>query len=218
MQNNHTKAKCLLCPEIKIIQGSILSSSNFVKHLKSRHEDSYNEYLSQKKERKINSSDNVSNVQTKLMTFITSCMLPLSIVEHPDFRALFNNSTDKCCSRKTISNKLSSFHNNVMKGLNREIDANNFFCTTADIWSCKKRSFLRVTCHWIGNDLKRKSAALACHRFSGAHTFDAIAECLVDIHAKFRLDNSNIVATVTDNGSNFVKVLLFEFLLSVKLI
>lgn len=53
--------------------------------------------------------------------------------------------------------------------------------------------------------MQRKSVAIACRRFPGAHTAERIADILTDIHASFGLDSNKIVATVTDNGSNFVK-------------
>ena len=53
--------------------------------------------------------------------------------------------------------------------------------------------------------LKRESATLACTRFKGVHSFDKIAEKLQDIHGEFGLNSKKIIATVTDNGSNFVK-------------
>ena len=62
-----------------------------------------------------------------------------------------------------------------------------------------------VTAHWIREDLSRISVALACIRFKGSHTFDAIAEQLFNIDSDFGLDHHNIAFTVTDNGSNFVK-------------
>lgn len=74
------------------------------------------------------------------------------------------------------------------------------------MWSSKKRSFLGVTAHWINvNSLKRQSAVLACRRFQGTHNFDRIAEMLCDIHSEFDLDSSKVLATVTDNASNFAK-------------
>lgn len=81
----------------------------------------------------------------------------------------------------------------------------SFFCTTVDIWSSKSRSFLGVTCHWVGDNLDRKSATIACRRLSGAHTYDKVAEMLENIHMAFGLSSNKLVATVTDNGSNFVK-------------
>lgn len=62
-----------------------------------------------------------------------------------------------------------------------------------------------VTCHWVGDNLHRKSAAIACRRLSGAHTYDKIAEMLGNIHTAFGLSLNEVVDTVTDNGFNFVK-------------
>lgn len=78
-------------------------------------------------------------------------------------------------------------------------------CTTADIWTAHNRSFFGVTVHWIEmNTLERKSAALACSRFRGRHTFDLIASTLEEIHTKYHISDK-VLGTVTDNGSNFVK-------------
>ena len=63
-----------------------------------------------------------------------------------------------------------------------------------------------MTAHWIGADtLQRKSAALACARVTGKHTFDVIADKIYKIHSQYH-KVKNIVVTITDNGSNFVKV------------
>ena len=55
------------------------------------------------------------------------------------------------------------------------------------------------------NTLDRKSAALACKRFLGTLSSENIANMLTDIHNSYGLSCEKIVATVTDNGSNFVK-------------
>jgi hypothetical protein len=39
----------------------------------------------------------------------------------------------------------------------------------------------------------------------GSHTYDVVAEHLMNIHSDFGLDHTNIAFTVTDNGSNMVK-------------
>lgn len=65
-----------------------------------------------------------------------------------------------------------------------------------------------MTVHWIDEkSLKRCKAALACIRVTGHHTYDVLAEKISHVHEKFGL-NGKISATVTDNGSNFVKLLL----------
>ncbi|XP_029053853.1 uncharacterized protein LOC114881280 [Osmia bicornis bicornis] len=92
-----------------------------------------------------------------------------------------------------------------MCDVKEELKTVEFVCTTADIWSGRRRSFFGVTAHWITPNLKRKSAALACRRFPGMHAFDKITELLHNIHAEFGLNGEKIVATITDNASNFAK-------------
>lgn len=53
--------------------------------------------------------------------------------------------------------------------------------------------------------MKRESAALACRRFKGTHSFDKIAELITEINDFYGLDSVKIVKTITDNGSNFLK-------------
>jgi len=45
----------------------------------------------------------------------------------------------------------------------------NYVCTTADIWTVKRKSYMGMTVHYIkdGEELSRVSAALACRRFMG---------------------------------------------------
>ena len=62
-----------------------------------------------------------------------------------------------------------------------------------------------MTAHWIDNvTLGRLSAALACRRLRGSHTFLALASALESVHRDYGISRS-VVMTTTDNGSNFVK-------------
>lgn len=53
--------------------------------------------------------------------------------------------------------------------------------------------------------MQRVSVAIACQRFRGIHSYKTIAEMLDYIYAKYGIKITQIIATVTDNGSNFVK-------------
>ncbi|XP_031327898.1 uncharacterized protein LOC116159121 [Photinus pyralis] len=132
-------------------------------------------------------------------------MSALNIIEHPSFLALFKGMNVKVPSRKTLMKRISEHHELNMCDIKQKLSNIDFVSTTADIWSNKRRSFLGVTVHWIEEDSTRGSAAIACKRFMGTHSYRNIAEILENINFKFGLTQNKIVGTITDNGSNFVK-------------
>lgn len=78
-------------------------------------------------------------------------------------------------------------------------------CMKADLWIAHNVSFLGMICRWIEeNTRERKSAALACARVTGQHTFDVLATIISERHAEHKLQHK-VRGTVTGNGSNFVK-------------
>ncbi|XP_029157801.1 NAD-dependent protein deacetylase Sir2B-like [Nylanderia fulva] len=97
-------------------------------------------------------------------------------------------------------------HNEHMEIIKNELKNVKYVCTTADVWTAPDRRILGVTAHWLcEKTLKRKSAALACKRIEGTHSAEIVATELDKINELFELNYKKIVATVTDNGSNFVK-------------
>ena len=69
--------------------------------------------------------------------------------------------------------------------------------TTADVWTAHHRSYLGMTVHWIDDkSLKSQKAFVACVHITGHRTYDILAGSGLQ---------GKISATVTDNGSNFVK-------------
>uniref|UniRef100_A0A3Q2NTB9 HAT C-terminal dimerisation domain-containing protein n=1 Tax=Fundulus heteroclitus TaxID=8078 RepID=A0A3Q2NTB9_FUNHE len=117
-------------------------------------------------------------------------MLPLNTVDSPSLRAIINTIPT------TISPELS------LKAALKDV---HFVSTAADIWSANNRSCLGLTVHWISEStLERNKVASACRRIRGRHTYDVIGTEIENVHSSYGLLNK-VVATVTDNGSNFVK-------------
>lgn len=220
-----TVVQCVKCePKIVELKGYGNSSSNFVTHLKRRHgNDAAEEYKNHLrsigppnkkiktfvKQLKIKTTQ--ENFESEIMNFFLHSMVPLRCVEDPYFIKIFDtlnisNSGLHILSRRSLCRKIDTYYEKNKIELNENLKDTQFVCTTVDIWSGKKRSFLGVTCHWISStDLKRVSKALACRRFKGSHTYDRISDLINEIHLEFNLNPSKIIATVTDNGSNFVK-------------
>lgn len=66
-------------------------------------------------------------------------------------------------------------------------------------------AFLGMTAHWIDpSTFVCGHAALACKRVRGRHTYDVIANEIEQVHSAYGL-GSKVIATVTDNRTNFIK-------------
>lgn len=108
----------------------------------------------------------------KLVNYVVNSMKPLSTVDDPNFRQLFEGigTNVTIMSRRTLSRKIESQTSSIIKKLIITLQNIKYVCTTADIWSTKHRSFMGVTAHWIDeHTLERLSGTLACRRFKGVH-------------------------------------------------
>lgn len=61
-----------------------------------------------------------------------------------------------------------------------------------------------MNAHWLGGDLTRRTAVLACRRVTGSHTYDVVGKAMVDVLIEFEILHK-VVRITTDNGSNFRK-------------
>ncbi len=148
-----------------------------------------------------------SAVSILIFDFVIDDVQPFSLVEQPSFKKLIEGisggKTVMC--RKTLVQRIEREFAAMRENLTATLKKVAYVCTTADLWTAHNRSFFGMTCHWIEeHTLERKSAALACARVKGRHTFDVLAAKISEIHADYKLQHK-VRATVTDNGSNFVK-------------
>jgi hypothetical protein len=147
-----------------------------------------------------------------IVKYVVNDMRPLRTVESDSFKVLvtgLNPAVTVMC-RKTLRGILKNKYDSdsMLQTLKSELGSTRYICTTADIWSSAHRSFLGMTAHWFGTDghgsLRRKSAALACMRFKGKHSYDHIAAGISQTHAHYDIEEK-VLKTCTDNGSNMVK-------------
>ena len=141
-------------------------------------------------------------IENRVIKYIVKEMLPLHTVEKESFRELVQGTV---LCRKTLSVQLQDKSVARTSDLRNRLSQEIAVCTTTDVWSCMKRSYLGVTAHWVAADLTRQSAALACRRLKGSHTYDIIADALLSILTQYGLDHRSITFAVTDNGANMVK-------------
>jgi hypothetical protein len=148
-----------------------------------------------------------TKVDELITNYIVTEMRPICTVEKASFIELVTelapSRTVPC--RKTMSVRINTNYTAMLSDLKSVLSAVSHVCTTADIWSSHNRSYMGMTVHWIADAYIRKSATISCRRFTGAHTYDRIAEVISAVHADFDLPLDKITSTVTDNASNFAK-------------
>ncbi|XP_059427324.1 zinc finger BED domain-containing protein 4-like isoform X2 [Carassius carassius] len=141
-----------------------------------------------------------------VFNFIVEDVQPISILEQPGFRKLIEalSRGNKVMCRNAFITRLEVASNKMKGELKDKLDKVQTLCTTADVWSVQDRSYFGMTCHWLEDNLERKSAALACTRIPISYTCETIIAKIQEIHSSYNIE-SKVQATVTDNGNNFVK-------------
>ncbi|XP_016129110.1 zinc finger BED domain-containing protein 1 isoform X1 [Sinocyclocheilus grahami] len=147
-----------------------------------------------------------SRLNTLVFNFIVEDVQPISILEQPGFRKLIEalSRGNKVMCRNTFITRLEVASNKMKGELKAKLDKVQTLCTTADVWSVQDRSYFGMTCHWLEDNLERKSAALACTRIPISYTCETIIAKIQETHSSYNIE-SKVQATVTDNGNNFVK-------------
>ncbi|KAK0144052.1 putative AC9 transposase [Merluccius polli] len=218
-KGRNISVRCTLCPGEKLLSAAANSNANLTKHLNGKHasmklvaqDPRGKDGPSPNKQQKLQFHQvSKKELDKHVASFIVEEMLPINTVESPTFRKILSKiplTGDRrpCSDRKTFTAYLDECYLKMESELKKTFESLPYVSTTADIWSSHNRSFLGITVHWINpRNFKREKAAIACKRIKGRHTFDVIGFEMEQIHSAFSLSH-RITATVTDNGSNFVK-------------
>lgn len=221
-KGRNVSVRCTLCPGQKLLSTAINSTANLTKHLKGKHANM--KLVAQDPRAKDDLSSPSPNKQLKLhfhqvtkqevdklvASFIVEEMLPINTVESPTFRMILSKipiagDRQPWSDRKTFTRYLDECYLKMESDLKNTFESLPYVSTTADIWSSHNKSFLGITVHWINPlNFNREKAGVACKRIKGRHTYDVVGFEIEQIHSAFGLSH-RITATVTDNGSNFVK-------------
>ena len=229
------RARCTLCaPSRKPLSSARNTTSNFKKHLETVHKTvslvpiipAEGKRTSKRKRSPVDEGEELQRQPKKQSTLLTKAsvspakmrnlvaeyiindMLPLSTVESPGFKKLIADITSSSVelpNRKALATHLDKAYELMISKIKVTLEAVCRVSTTADVWTGHNKSYLGMTVHWIDeSSLMRQKAAIACTRVIGRHTYDVLAAKIEQIHEQYGLVGK-ISATITDNGSNFVK-------------
>ena len=223
------RVRCTLCaPSQKTLSSARNTTSNFKKHLDTVHKATNlvgKEPAKEKRSRDSAEDDgglpprakrqctllskpaiSPTKLRSLMLEYIVEDMLPLSTTDSPAFRKLIGGVySTQVPGRKALTLHLDKVFVGMEPKLKGILETVDFVCTTADVWKACNRGFFGMTIHWIDpTTLQRRKAAIACTRLIGHNTYDVLAGKIDSIHRQFEICGK-VTATITDNGSNFVK-------------
>ena len=141
-----------------------------------------------------------------LQEYLCDAVLPVYHTETGAFRSYTRKLQPrlKVRNRAFYRKKITSMYVKKRAAVMNQLRDALWICTTADGWTSRRRAFIGITAHWIAPDLKRRSVCLAVRRVIGKCDFEVIAKLLEGVYEEYDI-LQKLTATVTDNGSNFVK-------------
>ncbi|XP_073809273.1 uncharacterized protein isoform X2 [Danio rerio] len=181
-------------------------SSSFATNILENQTEESSEAKDDKNDSTIYYQTSQSRLNALVFNFIVEDVQPISILEQPGFRKLIEalSRGKRVMSPNAFVTRLEMAFDKMKTELKAKLSKVQTLCTTADIWSVQDRSYFGMTCHWLEDNLERRSAALACTRIPSNYTCETIIAKIQETHSSFNIE-SKVQATVTDNGNNFVK-------------
>ena len=142
-----------------------------------------------------------------LQDFIVQGNMPLNIVETGWFKRFIATIDEKltCPRSYAIRSKISTLFDQKKKQLQAILSDAGWLSITLDLWSDRRmRSFMGITVHFLGADMKQRNYLLDMSQFDKSHTGDNIVDHCLSIIDTMGL-RQKICFIVTDNASNMIK-------------
>ena len=154
-------------------------------------------------------SSQAINLDNAVAYCIAKDMLPLQIVDKPGFRHMLSklNPRYNLPSRRHFSDiSIPRLYSQIRDSVVRpKLEQSVYFSATTDLWtSANNIPYLTFTVHFIDCHWSLCSFCLETLPVFKDHTGENIADAICDVLSNWNLDPKNLIATTTDNGSNFL--------------
>ena len=112
-------------------------------------------------------------------------------------------------TRKYFSNnEIPRMYSEMVEKVKKDISTVKYFVATTNLWtSTANHPYLSCTTHFINEMWELKSYCLDTVPLFADHTGTNLSETLQEVLSNWGLDPGKLVATTTDNGSNFIAAL-----------
>ena len=148
-----------------------------------------------------------------LTDLIIHCNLPISIVEHPNFRHFMETVDPKyqpMSRTSVVSSRIPKLVQSLKETISERLSRCSSVSTTVDIWSDRKmRSYMGVTAHTVDIHDSTKVPSLSlfllcCYRIKGSHTGERIAEMFEKVVDEYKIKRK-LNYIISDNAANMRK-------------
>ncbi|XP_057685686.1 E3 SUMO-protein ligase ZBED1-like [Corythoichthys intestinalis] len=146
-----------------------------------------------------------------ILKMLLTDMHPLSMVEDEGFKKMIStlNPNYSMPSRLHFTNLMEKKHLQITERLKTVLQEAECVALTTDIWkSTDSEGYLRVACHFLGNDWEMRSFSLSTTLLKETDTAADIADWLEETTVKFLIPFSKVKAVVHDNGADIVAAAL----------
>ena len=155
--------------------------------------------------------------EDSLLTLICKDMLPLSLVDSPNFKEFvsildkrYKPSSHTHFTRVLLPQKYDLVKQLVKKKLVKLHNEAEHCAFTTDLWTgCHNRGYLSLTVHFIDSRMELNHYCLMTKEVSESHTADVIASVLSESFQEWELrEPEQVYAFCTDNGKNIVNAII----------
>ena len=221
---NSWHGKCSICSQD--VTDKYGTTSNFARHMKTKHENIYEEWLAKKNAKTDNKQQNLDDMfkrKTKkysstdprqvrltesiIKDLIIKCGVPLSLVEQNGFKNFMQivDPMYSLLSRRQIArDKLPKLYDKMIMRLKTLCDNAEYISVTLDVWTDRRlRSYIGITMHTFV-DSQLKSYLLSLTPLKDRHTAEALLSEFERVIDYYHIEKK-LVRLITDDAANNIK-------------
>ncbi|XP_066583336.1 E3 SUMO-protein ligase ZBED1-like isoform X2 [Prorops nasuta] len=153
-------------------------------------------------------------INNNILFMITKDNMPLQTVEKEGFKVFVNSLVPlyKIPSRCTMTRLMEEKYNILSNLIKVQLSNVDNISLTTDIWTepLNTKSFLGLTAHFIKKD-RHKSITIGVTELTERHSSEYIEMWLLNVVKEWKINITNIVVIVCDNGANIKKAVKDAF-------